>query len=51
METVRDEHGEVISFFNILTYPTAYKNIFFISSENFDTKDNDYVLYKLSFSA
>ena len=28
---------------------TRFENIFFISSENFDTKDNDYIQYKLSF--
>lgn len=50
METVCDHNGEVESFFNILVYKTGYKNIYLISSENFDTKDNDYVQYKLSFT-
>lgn len=50
VESVYDEHGEVESFFNTFTYKTKYKNIFFISSENFDTKDNDYIQYKLLFS-
>jgi len=49
VETVYDNNGEVESFFNILRYKTRYKNIFLISLENFDTKDNDYVQYKLSF--
>ena len=48
-EKVTDNNGEVESFFNILTYETGYKNIYLVSSENFDTKDNDYVQYKLSF--
>ena len=48
--TVCDRNGEVESFFNILTYPTRYKNIHLVSSENFDTKDNDFVQYKLTFS-
>lgn len=47
---VRDETGETKSFFNILTYPTGYENIRLVSSENFDTKDNDYILYSLLFS-
>ena len=50
LETVCDNNGEVESFFNILVYKTGYKNIYLISSENFDTKDNDYVQYKLSFT-
>lgn len=50
METVCDHHGEVESFFNILVYRTGYQNIYLVSSENFDTKDNDYVQYKLSFA-
>ena len=49
VETVCDRNGEVESFFNILVYKTRYKNILFVSSENFDTKDNDYVQYKLLF--
>ena len=49
-ETAYDLNGEVESFFNILVYKTRYKNIRLVSSENFDTKDNDYVQYKLSFS-
>lgn len=48
-ETIMDHDGEVQSFFNILTYKTAYNNIFLISEENFDTKDNDFVRYKLLF--
>ena len=48
-EKVYDEHGEVESFFNVMVYKTGYPNITLVSSENFDTKDNDYVQYKLSF--
>jgi len=49
LETVCDSRGEVESFYNILVYKTGYKNIFFVSSENFDTKNNDFVNYRLSF--
>lgn len=48
-ETVMDHDGEVQSFFNILTYKTAYPNIFLITEENFDTKDNDFIRYRLLF--
>ena len=48
-EKVYDEHGEVESFFNNFTYKTRYENIYLLSSENFDTKDNDYIQYKLKF--
>ncbi len=49
LERIYDKNGEVESFFNILTYKTGYENIYLVSSENFDTKDNDFVQYKLSF--
>ena len=49
VEKVLDDNGEVQSFFNILTYETGYANVHLISSENFDTKDNDYIQYKLAF--
>ena len=45
---VLDENGEAQAFFNIYTYKTSYDNIFLISSENFDTRDNDYIQYKLA---
>lgn len=45
-----DEHGEVESFFNNFTYRTRYKNICLLTSENFDTRDNDFIQYKLRFS-
>lgn len=48
-ETVMDHNGEVQSFFNILTYPTAYQNVSLITEENFDTRDNDFIRYKLQF--
>ena len=47
VEKVLDEHGEEQSFFNNFTYRTRYDNIFLISSENFDPKDNDYIQYRL----
>lgn len=49
-EKVYDKNGEVESFFNVITYRTGYANIALVSSENFDTKDNDYVQYKLVFT-
>lgn len=49
-ETTLDNNGEIQSFFNILTYKTCYKNIFLITAENFDTKDNDFIQYKLLFA-
>lgn len=48
-ETIMDHDGEVQSFFNILTYKTAYSNIFLTTEENFDTRDNDFIRYKLLF--
>ena len=50
VETTLDNNGEVQSFFNIFTYNTIYKNIFLITAENFDTKDNDFIQYKLLFT-
>ena len=50
LEKVYDEHGEAESFFNNFTYRTRYKNICLLTSENFDTKDNDYIQYRLQFS-
>ena len=50
VEKTFDEHGEVRSFFNIFKYRTAYKNIFLLSKENFDLKDNDYIQYELVFT-
>jgi hypothetical protein len=49
-ETMVDHDGEVQSFFNILKYKTAYPNVFLITEENFDTKDNDFIRYKLQFT-
>lgn len=49
-EKVYDKNGEVESFFNFITYRTGYANISLVSAENFDTKDNDYVQYKLVFT-
>ena len=50
-ETIMDRDGEVQSFFNILTYRTAYANVFLSTEENFDTKDNDFIRYKLLFKS
>jgi hypothetical protein len=51
LEKISDVHGEVESFFNILVYKTCYPNIDLVSCENYDTRDNDYVQYKLIFKA
>lgn len=45
-----DGNGEVQEFFNICVYPTQHENIFLVSSENFDTRDNDYISYSLLFT-
>ncbi|MBR4035145.1 MAG: hypothetical protein IKJ05_00250 [Oscillospiraceae bacterium] len=50
MEKVYDTNGEVESFFNIIIYRTRFDNIYLVSSENFDTRDNDYIQYRLSFT-
>ena len=44
-----DENGEVQSYDNILFYKTKHKNIFFVSKESFDTKDNDSIEYQFMF--
>ncbi|MBQ3076889.1 MAG: hypothetical protein IJC43_03425 [Clostridia bacterium] len=49
VETVRDEHGEVTSFYHIFTYRTGFDHVFLRSAENFDTKDNDFIQYRLLF--
>ena len=49
VRTVLGKDGEVQSFFNILIYKTAYRNIFLVTEENFDTKDNDFIRYELRF--
>ena len=51
VEMMTDHNGEVESFFNILTYRTAYRNAFLVTEENFDTKDNDFIRYKLRFTS
>ena len=50
VEKEYDEYGEEKAFFNICTYKTKYENIYLITSENFDTKDNDFIHYTLLFS-
>ena len=44
---IRDENGEVQSFFNILRYRTGFAHIELVTSENFDARDNDYIQYML----
>ena len=50
VEPALDHNGEVQSFCNILTYKTKYENIFLVTAENFDTKDNDFIQYHLRFA-
>lgn len=50
MEKVYDKNGEVESFFNIFVYRTGFENVYLVSAENFDTKDNDFIQYRLSFT-
>ena len=47
IKKITERYGEVESFFNILIYKTRYNGIFLISMENFDTRDNDFIQYKL----
>ena len=44
---VRDENGEVQSFFNIIKYKTGFSHIELLTLESFDAKDNDYIQYML----
>ena len=49
VEQILDQHREVQSFYNILTYPTRFPNVFLVSLENFDTKYIDFIDYRLLF--
>lgn len=49
-QTICDKNGEIDSFFNILIRKTKYNNIYLASAENFDTRDNDFIQYKLLFT-
>jgi len=50
MKTITGKDGEIESFYNILIFKTNYKEIYLISMENFDTRDNDFIQYKLLFT-
>ena len=50
IKKITEKYGEVESFLNILIYKTRYNGIYLISIENFDTKDNDFIQYKLLFT-
>ncbi len=50
VRTVPDENGEPQAFFNELMYRTGYPNVFLVTTENFDTRDNDYIRYSLLFT-
>lgn len=50
IDKVYDDTNDIDSFFNNCSYKTKYKNIFLITSENFDARDNDYIQYKLVFT-
>ena len=47
VEPIRDENGEIQSFYNIIRYQTAFPGITLVTSENFDTRDNDFIEYRL----
>ena len=44
---IRDENGEIQSFYNIIRYQTAFPGITLVTSENFDARDNDFIEYRL----
>ena len=48
-EAVRDENGKVKVLFDIDTYKTGYKNIFFVYKESVEAKEDYNIQYKLSF--
>lgn len=47
VEPIRDENGEIQSFYNIIRYQTAFPCITLVTSENFDARDNDFIEYRL----
>ena len=47
VEPIRDENGEIQSFYNIIRYQTAFPGITLVTSENFDARDNDFIEYRL----
>ena len=49
LEKISDRNGDVEAYNNILLYRTGYGHVWFVSSENFDTRDNDFIQYKLLF--
>ena len=50
IKKIYDKNGEVESFFNVIVYRTAFPNVFLVSEENFDTRDNDFIRYRLDFA-
>lgn len=50
MKTITGKDGEIQSFYNILILKTNYTGTYLVSMENFDTKDNDFIQYKLLFT-
>ena len=49
-QSITDRYGEVESFFNIQIRKTKNNNMYLVSAENFDVRDNDFILYKLLFT-
>ena len=47
VEPIREENGEIQSFYNIIRYQTAFSRITLATWENFDAKDNDFIDYRL----
>jgi len=50
VKSIKDINGEVDAFFNIQIRKTGKKNMYLTSAENFDVRDNDFILYKLLFA-
>ena len=49
-QSILDKNGEVDSFFNIQIRGTNTPNMYLVSAENFDVRDNDFILYRLLFT-
>lgn len=50
LKNIYDKNGELNSTVYTSIYKTKIQDVYLITSENFDTKDNDYIEYKLLFS-
>lgn len=50
IKTITDKEGEIKSFYNIAILKTGHPGTYLCTMENFDTRDNDFILYKLLFT-